>query len=46
MVSTGRKARGNPGVPAAPADSFGPRGSLPSPGALLVSAKVRRSRHP
>ena len=40
MMSTGDEERVNPGVPAAHADSFGPRRSLPSPRALSLSAKV------
>jgi len=42
MISTGDEERVNPGAPAAHADSSGPRGSLPSPRALPLSAKVTR----
>ena len=40
MISTGEKERVNPGGPAAHADSFGPRGSLPSPRALPLPAQA------
>ena len=41
MMSTGDTERVNPGMPAAHADSFGPRGSWPSPRALPLSANVK-----
>ena len=40
VMSPGNKQRVNPGVPAAHADSSGPRRSLPSPRALPPLAKV------
>jgi len=40
MMSTGDRVQVDPGVPAAHPDSLGPRGSIPSPGALSLSAKV------
>ncbi len=39
-MSTGDNKRVNPGVPAADPDSYGPRGSLPSPRAVPLSAKM------